>query len=81
MSSDLRHGVDRRWASMFKRMSSAASTGFRNNRDGVAVVSITALIDADGQLLLWTSPRVSHVEPGFVSKEKLLEIIHELCTD
>ena len=56
------------WLNVARRMQSVAKTG------GLALVSITVLVDMDGVPKLWLEPKCEKIEPRKRSKE-ILELL------
>lgn len=67
---------ERRWASVMSRIKQESRKTLENNRrDGVCIVTIHIVVDADGNPIVWTVPNSVRIEPTSSAKEILLNLL------
>jgi hypothetical protein len=64
------------WGKLKRRIEQAAQRRLENNSAGQVIVTVCLLMDARGQPLQWTEPRVTKVEPA-----NRCDILHALAGD
>jgi len=62
------------WGKLRARIQQAAACKLRNNGDGLAVVTVKVVMNADGEPLLWLDPYAERVEPT-----NKLDLLQRLC--
>jgi len=66
--------MNNNWDSLSKRIAGAAKQVLRNNASsGLAIVNIVLLVDSTGNVLLWTEPKTTRVEP---SREAVVTLVN-----
>lgn len=73
----------RQWECLVARMRDAAKYklgAFRqggkfDKQSGLAILSVTCLIDEKGEVLVWTEPKVQRIEPSRDAKRVIMGVI------
>lgn len=63
------------WDSFTTRLRNAARKKLRGNSDGLCVITVHILCDAEGDALVWTEPNVLRIEPSKDAKAQMLKIM------
>lgn len=67
---------DKRWAAVMSRIRQESKNTLANNRkDGVCIVTMHIVVDADGNPIVWTVPNSVRIEPTRSAKEILLSLL------
>lgn len=66
---DLTDDIKPQWLNVIRRLQSACY-----GNQGLAVLSIRVLVDADGEPVLWTEPQRVKLEPRSAGLETLLDL-------
>lgn len=64
MSKDIKHG----WQNVARRGQSVSKS------EGLSIVTLTVLVDKNGEALLWLEPDVKRIEPKRSARDTLAEI-------
>ena len=64
------------WDSFVKRLSGAAKNVLRNNASsGLAIVSVSLLVDSSGEVIVWAEPSTTRIEPSREAVNTLISIM------
>lgn len=67
---------DKRWEAVLSRIKQESRETLENNkRDGVCIVTMHIVVDADGNPIVWTVPNSVRIEPTRSAKEILLSLL------
>jgi len=62
------------WGKLRARIQQAAACKLRNNGDGLAIVTVKIIMDAEGEPVNWIEPYAERIEPSNKS-----ELLQRLC--
>lgn len=67
---------EKRWASVVSRIKQESGKTLENNRrDGVCIVTMHIVVDAEGNPIVWTVPNSVRIEPTRSAKDILLTLL------